>query len=108
METIMKTGILVICVFATLLAGCGAPASTPAPEPALELVSFLQPGFGMRGLVPEGWVEALPGVYTEASSTSGIPGIYAGWYRGMSLRWVTEALVLPRLGVTALPQPSGQ
>jgi hypothetical protein len=104
---IILAGMLVL-----LLVACGrqaaVPTETPAAEPALGLVAFTQTGFGMRGLVPEGWAEVLPGVFAEGSSASGIPGIYIGWYPGMSLRWVTEALLLPRLGVAALPQPSGQ
>ena len=97
---------------ALLLGACGTTAPEPtaaqAAEPAMELVAFTQAGFGMRGLIPEGWGEALPGVFADGSSTSGIPGIYLGWYPGTSLSWVTDSLLLPRLGIDALPQPSGQ
>ncbi len=109
----MRRLLLALALIPVLLLGaCGTvapePTVAPAGEPAMELVAFTQAGFGMRGLVPVGWVEALPGVFAEGSSASGIPGIYLGWYPGMSLRWVTDSLVLPRLGVEALPQPSGQ
>jgi len=109
----MRRLLLAVALIPVLLLGaCGTPAPAPTStitaEPALELVAFAQAGFGMRGLVPEGWVELLPGIFADGSSTTGVPAVYLGWYQGASLRWVTDSLVLPRLGVEALPQPSGQ
>jgi hypothetical protein len=57
----MSRRFLALALILILLVGaCGKPAPAPTSalivEPALELVGFMQGGFGMRGLVREGYL----------------------------------------------------
>jgi pimeloyl-ACP methyl ester carboxylesterase len=75
-------------------------------ETAPNLISFESETFDVRGLVPEGWVEAQPGIYARGSSPTDNTLVIQKSYPGMDMDALLEVL-LPALHIEALPAPAG-
>ena len=83
-----------------LLSGCGQPKTT-----GMELVPFTSQALSIRGIAPAGWEEVNPGHF--AGNEWPIDQLIHEVYPGMTIKIVTAAAMLPRLGREALPEPTG-
>lgn len=71
----------------------GVPAFT-ADEVQVEMTSFEDEDLGLGGLRPEGWVEAIPGVWQESALSSLIQQVVPGATAGQLLETVGAQLGL--------------
>lgn len=70
----------------------------------ITLVPFESEGFGLMGVVPEGWTMAAPGVYTRNAAPGDLTSLIQQAAPGATVDQVTASL-LPSLGLAALPEP---
>jgi hypothetical protein len=86
-----------------------APASTASPtaipETAIELLPFTSQALSIRGAVPLGWMEVNPGHFTDDEWP--FNQLLYEAYPGMTMEAVIASAMLPRLGIDALPEPTG-
>jgi len=76
-------------------------------ETGVNLVPYESDSFGIRGRVPDGWVQAQPGVYVRGSSATDNTLVIQKSYSGMTMDALLEIL-LPSLQLPALPESSGE
>ncbi|UCF61685.1 MAG: hypothetical protein JSV37_03090, partial [Anaerolineaceae bacterium] len=97
----MKKKTLLIAISTLLLlTGCGQPKPT-----TMELVPFTSQALSIRGVAPEGWMEVNPGHF--AGDQWPFDQLLHEVYLDMTIEIVTAAAILPRLGLAALPEPTG-
>ncbi|HEY45368.1 MAG TPA: beta-lactamase family protein [Anaerolineae bacterium] len=97
----MKRKILLTVVALTIiLAGCGQSKPT-----TMEIVPFSSQALSIRGVAPEGWMEVNPGHF--AGDEWPFKQLLHEAYPGMTIEIVTATAMLPRLGLDALPEPTG-
>jgi CubicO group peptidase (beta-lactamase class C family) len=111
--------VLSVVALSVLLASCGGPLAAPEALPipvapvdvgGIALVPYISKDFGMRGVVPDGWIEALPGTFPGlylSSLPEHRPGtiLVQRLEAGALLRQALAAW-LPRLGLKELPERS--
>lgn len=90
-----------------------APAATPTVEPStepepvdVELVRTENETMGLSVLVPEGWQEVAPGVYSRGESPTDLTSLIQQAAPGMSAEALAGTLQT-QLGIEALPEPAG-
>jgi pimeloyl-ACP methyl ester carboxylesterase len=76
-------------------------------EASLTLEPYSNEAFGLQGLVPVGWIEAAPGMYTHRADPTDQIILIQKSYQGMTLAQLNQAL-LPQLGIAELPESIGQ
>jgi CubicO group peptidase (beta-lactamase class C family) len=119
----MKTKLfLTILISILLLLGCTQPVTSPtsmAEAPVeqsneetqiaegesikIKLEPFTSDDFGICGVVPAGWTEAAPGVYTPAANTADGTFLIQKSYPDMTLAQI-NAILLPQMGLEELPE----
>ncbi|MGB3714314.1 MAG: serine hydrolase domain-containing protein [Candidatus Promineifilaceae bacterium] len=72
----------------------------------LTLVAVENEAMGLKGLVPEGWQEAAPGVYARGQSIEDVTRLIQQAAPGMGVDDLS-ALLLQQLGVDSLPERHG-
>ncbi|GAB4572961.1 MAG: hypothetical protein Kow0077_13850 [Anaerolineae bacterium] len=72
----------------------------------ITLVPFESEAFGLQGVVPEGWKLAAPGVYQRQAAPGDLTSLIQQAAPGISVEQLAASL-LPRLGLTELPEPAG-
>lgn len=82
------------------VADMGLRFDVPAERPGVELVPFTEPTMGIQGLVPAGWTETNPGVYTRGST-----GLDAAVLIAQAARSSQAALLLTLSGQLGLDEP---
>ena len=105
----MKPKILSLSALLALLLGlaaCGGQASPTSAD--IVLAPFASERFGLRGVVPEGWSEVEPGLFARGTASDDVTQLIIQSYPGMTSDWAVTALVLPRLGLEALPESVGR
>jgi CubicO group peptidase (beta-lactamase class C family) len=81
---------------------------TPEQESASNgLVPITYQRFGIKTLLPEGWIEGAPGIFIPADTHDGFPQLYYLAYPGLPLDLITASVVLPSIGYSELPERSG-
>jgi CubicO group peptidase (beta-lactamase class C family) len=109
--------LLVLLVMLLELAACGGKA-TPAPIPVatidvadITLVPYTSKDFGISGVVPDGWVEVMPGLFPGmylAGSPEDRPGtVLIQRLEGGATIEQAAAVWLPRLGLEEFPESVG-
>ena len=67
----------------------------PEPEVAdVQLVPYTSQHFGLRGVVPEGWVEVEPGVFADVAAAAGQTALLQMSYPGITMDYAVAALPL--------------
>lgn len=72
----------------------------------MEYKHFANEETGIRGLVPEGWIEKRTGEFSRADSDTDSTLLVQLGVPGATVHFVTE-LLLPKLGIQALPERAG-
>ncbi len=96
---------LVVLLVAALALGSALPALAQG-EGTIALVPFTNETFEIQGVVPEGWSQAAPGVYARGEGMGDLTSLIQQAAPGMTADALAAAL-LPSLGLSALPEPSG-
>jgi len=68
----------------------------------LALQPYSSEAFGIKGLVPAGWLEAAPGIVARQAAPADQTVLIQKSYPGMTLAQLNQVL-LPQLGITTLP-----
>ena len=103
-----RTGFMLL-VFSLVLIAQGSLAVLPtsADEATVELVSFTNDAYGIQGVAPAGWEEMEEGYFVRGSSaTDGVSLTYQ-FFPTMTIDWATSSLILPELGLAAMPESGG-
>ncbi len=102
---VVRNRLMMLALVIILALGSVLPALAQG-EGEITLVPFESPVFGLAGIVPEGWSEASPGVYARGAGMGDLTTLIQQAAPGMTADALATAL-LPNLGLTALPEPSG-
>lgn len=93
-------------LLAVLLALIPAAVGLAQGDEAITLVPFTDETFGLQGMIPDGWTGVAPGVYARAGSALDMASLIIQHAAGMTQEAMV-ALLLPQLGVEALPESAG-
>ena len=80
----------------------GMDFAVPFKEEMIQLTPYTSDIFGISGLIPDGWIEAGPGVHTQWGHVilqQAAPGMAADRL---------ASLVMSQFGLNALPEPAGE
>jgi CubicO group peptidase (beta-lactamase class C family) len=93
------------------------PTATSEPTPtaeteaqaepvALEFESFTNEAMGIQGIVPQGWQEVAPGVYSRGDGPADLVSLIQQAAPGMTVEQIS-GLLQTQLGIEQLPKSSG-
>jgi pimeloyl-ACP methyl ester carboxylesterase len=85
------------------LAGMGYSFAVPLVADEIALIPFTDDTFGISGLLPEGWIEAGPGTYSD----KGVNALVQQAAPGMTADGLVE-LLASQLGLESVPESVGE
>jgi hypothetical protein len=96
-----KRAFLWVLIALVLLSGC-----QQIETPKIKQVPFTSQSWSIQGVAPEGWMEVNPGHF--AGDEWPINQLLHEVYPGMTEEIAVATVILPRLGIDALPEPVGK